>query len=58
MTPEDEFLSKPIKLRNDLIFYVGHIPGFCGRFLLAFNRSTRFDETRHTDCESYCGKAH
>jgi hypothetical protein len=30
MTPVDEFLSKPIKLRNDLIFYLGHIPAFCG----------------------------
>jgi hypothetical protein len=30
MTPEEELLSKPIKLRNDLIFYLGHIPGFCG----------------------------
>jgi L-histidine Nalpha-methyltransferase / hercynylcysteine S-oxide synthase len=30
MTPPDGMLSKPIKLRNDLIFYLGHIPGFCG----------------------------
>lgn len=30
MTPEEELLSKPIKLRNDLIFYLGHIPNFCG----------------------------
>lgn len=29
MTPQEELLSKPIKLRNDLIFYLGHIPGFC-----------------------------
>lgn len=30
MTPDEELLSKPIKLRNDLIFYLGHIPEFCG----------------------------
>jgi hypothetical protein len=30
MTPEEELSSKPIKLRHDLIFYLGHIPSFCG----------------------------
>jgi hypothetical protein len=30
MVPRDELLSKPIKLRNALIFYLGHIPTFCG----------------------------
>lgn len=30
MTPEEELLSKPIELRNPLIFYLGHVPGFCG----------------------------
>ena len=28
MIPEDELLSKPIKLRNECIFYLGHIPTF------------------------------
>ncbi|KEF55758.1 uncharacterized protein A1O9_08509 [Exophiala aquamarina CBS 119918] len=28
MIPTDELLKKPIKLRNDLIFYLGHIPTF------------------------------
>lgn len=28
MIPEDELLNKPIQLRNDLIFYLGHIPAF------------------------------
>ncbi|KAL4893565.1 C-type lectin protein [Aspergillus ambiguus] len=28
MVPRDELLSKPIKLRNALIFYLGHIPTF------------------------------
>jgi formylglycine-generating enzyme required for sulfatase activity len=28
MIPDDELLSKPIKLRNACIFYVGHIPTF------------------------------
>ena len=30
MIPKDELLNKPIKLRNDLIFYLGHIPAFAG----------------------------
>ena len=28
MLPEEELLSKPIKLRNSCIFYLGHIPTF------------------------------
>ncbi|KAL4873974.1 hypothetical protein BDV12DRAFT_158831 [Aspergillus spectabilis] len=28
MIPREELLSKPIKLRNSLIFYLGHIPTF------------------------------
>lgn len=28
MIPESELLSKPIKLRNECIFYLGHIPTF------------------------------
>lgn len=28
MLPEEELLSKPIKLRNACIFYLGHIPTF------------------------------
>ncbi|KAK2733980.1 hypothetical protein FQN55_003076 [Onygenales sp. PD_40] len=28
MVPRDELLSKPIKLRNALVFYLGHIPTF------------------------------
>ncbi|KAL1952942.1 hypothetical protein VTO42DRAFT_3926 [Malbranchea cinnamomea] len=28
MVPKEELLSKPIKLRNALIFYLGHIPTF------------------------------
>ena len=31
MIPTDELLNKPIKLRNDLILYLGHIPTFAGR---------------------------
>ncbi|KAJ5605325.1 hypothetical protein N7510_010479 [Penicillium lagena] len=29
MIPREELWSKPIKLRNELIFYLGHIPTFC-----------------------------
>lgn len=32
MVPKDELLNKPIKLRNDLIFYLGHIPTFLGEW--------------------------
>lgn len=28
MVPRDELMNKPIKLRNNLIFYLGHIPAF------------------------------
>ncbi|KAK5200061.1 hypothetical protein LTR92_000602 [Exophiala xenobiotica] len=28
MVPREELLNKPIQLRNDLIFYLGHIPTF------------------------------
>ena len=31
MIPQEELLSKPIKLRNSLIFYLGHIPTFAGK---------------------------
>ena len=31
MIPKDELLDKPIKLRNNLIFYLGHIPTFAGK---------------------------
>jgi L-histidine Nalpha-methyltransferase / hercynylcysteine S-oxide synthase len=34
MVPRDELLNKPIKLRNDLIFYLGHIPTFAGTMRL------------------------
>lgn len=30
MIPREELSSKPIKLRNELIFYLGHIPTFLG----------------------------
>ena len=33
VVPKAELLSKPIKLRNDLIFYLGHIPTFAGKFI-------------------------
>ena len=28
MVPQDELMNKPVKLRNNLIFYLGHIPAF------------------------------
>lgn len=32
MIPREDLLSKPIKLRNALIFYLGHTPAFLGEF--------------------------
>lgn len=34
MIPTDELWNKPIQLRNDLIFYLGHIPTFAGKPIL------------------------
>lgn len=36
MIPQEELLSKPIKLRNALIFYLGHIPTFLGQYTIFF----------------------
>lgn len=47
MVPRDELLSKPIKLRNALIFYLGHIPTFCDIHL------TRALGEKPTDPKSY-----
>lgn len=33
MIPREELMSKPIKLRNALIFYLGHTPAFLGKLL-------------------------
>lgn len=30
MIPQEQLMDKPIKLRNSLIFYLGHIPTFAG----------------------------
>lgn len=30
MIPREDLSSKPINLRNELIFYLGHIPTFFG----------------------------
>lgn len=32
MLPRDQLLNKPIELRNDFIFYLGHIPTFAGKY--------------------------
>ncbi|KAL2011147.1 hypothetical protein VTN00DRAFT_3865 [Thermoascus crustaceus] len=42
MIPQEELLSKPIKLRNALIFYLGHIPTFLDIHL---TRATRGQPT-------------
>jgi hypothetical protein len=39
MVPREELLSKPIKLRNALIFYLGHIPTFLGGQIFSTARS-------------------
>ena len=43
MVPKDELLNKPIKLRNDLIFYLGHIPAFAD---IHFTKATGSIPTR------------
>jgi L-histidine Nalpha-methyltransferase / hercynylcysteine S-oxide synthase len=40
MVPRDELISKPIKLRNALIFYLGHIPTFLGKYSAWYGRVT------------------
>ncbi|KAL2868087.1 DUF323 domain protein [Aspergillus lucknowensis] len=47
MIPQEELLSKPIKLRNSLIFYLGHIPTFSDIHL------TRALRDEPTDPKSY-----
>ncbi|RDW74477.1 DUF323 domain protein [Aspergillus mulundensis] len=47
MIPQEELLSKPIKLRNSLIFYLGHIPTFADIHL------TRALSGKPTDPKSY-----
>ncbi|KAL2818181.1 hypothetical protein BDW59DRAFT_175252 [Aspergillus cavernicola] len=47
MVPQEELLSKPIKLRNSLIFYLGHIPTFSDIHL------TRALGDKPTDPKSY-----
>ncbi|KAJ6069185.1 hypothetical protein N7499_011072 [Penicillium canescens] len=42
MVPREELLSKPIKLRNALIFYLGHIPTF---FDIHLTRALQEDPT-------------
>lgn len=42
MIPEREMKSKPIKLRNECIFYLGHIPAFLDIHIC---RATGFDAT-------------
>ncbi|KAB8074790.1 hypothetical protein BDV29DRAFT_173092 [Aspergillus leporis] len=47
MVPREELLSKPIKLRNALIFYLGHIPTFLDIHL------TRASREKPTDPKAY-----
>ena len=47
MIPQEELLSKPIKLRNCLVFYLGHIPTFLGKFSILLSCSLFY--TNKTD---------
>lgn len=49
MVPREELLSKPIKLRNALIFYLGHIPTFLGQYLFAFQEPGITDKLTRVD---------
>ena len=44
MVPKDDLLSKPIKLRNVVLFYLGHIPTFMDIHL---TRATDGKTTEH-----------
>jgi hypothetical protein len=45
MVPQEELMNKPIKLRNNLIFYLGHIPTFAGeRFAPSFGAAAKKDQ--------------
>lgn len=46
MVPRDELMEKPIKLRNNLIFYLGHIPTFAD---IHFTRATGEKPTEPSD---------
>lgn len=48
MVPRDELMNKPIKLRNNLIFYLGHIPTF------ADIHYTKATGAQPTDPEYFC----
>jgi hypothetical protein len=47
MVPREELLNKPIKLRNNLIFYLGHIPTFAGRSPDLFESILALTSLRH-----------
>lgn len=44
MVSRDELVSKPIKLRNALIFYLGHIPTFLGKFLMLTEENGKYTD--------------
>ena len=48
MVPREELLSKPIQLRNALIFYLGHIPTFLGMLLIPLEGNPRIERTNRS----------
>ncbi|RMZ89707.1 hypothetical protein DV736_g3066, partial [Chaetothyriales sp. CBS 134916] len=49
MVPQDELLNRPIELRNDLIFYLGHIPTFADiHFVRATGEEPTYPKTYHS----------
>jgi formylglycine-generating enzyme required for sulfatase activity len=52
MIPQEELLSRPIRLRNCLVFYLGHIPTFLGKYssplIMSCSNKTDIHITRAT----------
>lgn len=57
MVPREDLLSKPIKLRNELIFYLGHIPTFFGMPVHAFKFTPHTNSGRYSYDSSFARKA-
>ncbi len=57
MIPKEELMDKPIKLRNNLIFYLGHIPTFAGKIICRIVECFQLIGNRHPYGESHWRQA-
>ena len=58
MIPREDLLSKPIKLRNALIFYLGHIPTFFGMSGYVSSMGAHTNSSRYSYDSSFSRKTH